>query len=57
MARATENPKIHVSMNLQKSILDEIKREMIRTGQTRTALIRIAWREYMDRHATEIKRR
>ena len=44
---------IHVRMS--KAMIEEIKKEERRTGNTRSSLIRTAWAEYMERRATPKK--
>ena len=54
MPKRPEQPisdKVNVHIRLTQAMLDELRRETIRTGHSRTALLRIAWAEYMQRVA------
>ena len=59
MPKAPSKPKsdkVNIHIRLTRAMLEDLKRESIRTSHNRTTLLRIAWREYMDRLAAEPKK-
>jgi hypothetical protein len=48
MPAREKEPLKPIHIRAGKAMVEELDREMRRTGLSRTALLKIAWRQYMD---------
>jgi hypothetical protein len=48
MPAREKEPLTPIHIRAGKAMVEELKRESRRTGLSRTALLKLAWRQYMD---------